>query len=417
MLIKPKTMQITIPNKHAKTVGAVFGCLHYWTVSVFIALSLQSMWAQDSLQVQRTDIVEIYRNRYNTGIVTPTVETNKVKVAIIPAAFSEGGSLCIITPVVTTFRLGDAATTRLSQIYFTPYFTFSNQWVFPIRSYIYWPDNKFASSGDYRYMIYPQQAFELGVQQSPDVQSIINYNHFRFYQTTSVQLVRNVFLGAGINYDHYSKIWEEEQQPDSSDYIKYVDKPYERYTSSGLVVEFKIDKRSNEMNPQSGMFLNNILRFNGQWMGSTSDWGSLYSDFRKYISLQPQKERVMAFWSYYWTLLYGKPHYIDLPSIGWDRFGYSGRGILKNRYRSNALLYFEAEYRTNISKNGLWGAVAFASLTAPSEINTQHFRKLYPAVGTGLRLKWDKARMTNLTFDIAASQYYWSVYFGIAERF
>jgi outer membrane protein assembly factor BamA len=410
-------LQIPFQHSSCKSSSLTSNCICTLAAAIFILLSLQTSHAQDTTQVTRTDIVEIYRNRYNTGIVTPTVETNKIKVAIIPAAFSEGGSLCIITPVVTTFRLGDAATTRLSQVYFTPYFTFSNQWVFPVRSNIYWRDNKFAFSGDYRYMIYPQQAFELGVPQSPDVQSTIHYNHFRVYQTSSVQLVRNVFFGAGINYDHYSKIWEEKQQPDSSDYIKYVDKPYERYTSSGLVVEFKVDKRSNEMNPQSGMFLNNILRFNGQWMGSTSDWASIYTDFRKYISLQPRKERVMAFWSYYWTLLYGKPHYIDLPSIGWDRFGYSGRGILKNRYRSNALLYFEAEYRTNISKNGLWGAVAFASLTAPSEMDTQNFRKAYPAIGTGLRLKWDKARMTNLTFDIAASQYYWSVYFGIAERF
>ena len=65
-----------------------------------------------------------------------------------------------------------------------------------------------------------------------------------------------------------------------------------------------------------------------QRVGSDADWQSLYIDMRKYISLTTKKQQnVIAFWAYYWKTFGNGIPYLNLPSIGWDPYQRSGRGI------------------------------------------------------------------------------------------
>ena len=97
--------------------------------------------------------------------------------------------------------------------------------------------------------------------------------------------------------------------------------------------------------------------------------------------------------------------------------GSSSRGIRQNRYRSNALLYFESEYRFGITANGFLGGVLFASVTSASEYETQQFKYWHPSAGTGIRLKFNKYSNTNVTFDFGFSKEFASVYLNIGEAF
>ena len=271
--------------------------------------------------------------------------------------------------------------------------------------------------GEYKYEIYPQPVFQLGKVDSVSPQSIINYEHFRFHQTTSISVYKNFFIGSGVQLDYYYKIEEEKKSDGPSDYYTYMKGDFNSFVSNGLTLQFLYDSRQNTLNSKNGTLCRANFRFNTKWMGSTNKWGSFYWDVRKYVSLSQTKNRVLAFWGLYWTTMYGVPHYLDLPSIGADIYARSGRGIWRNSLKSNALLYLESEYRFDISRNGLWGAVVFMNATAPSQYDTQKFRNWYPAIGTGLRLKWDKNTRTNLTTDIAVSKDYWAWYVGIAEYF
>lgn len=143
----------------------------------------------------------------------------------------------------------------------------------------------------------------------------------------------------------------------------------------------------------------------------------VYIDGRKYFKLSKKRHRVLVLWGLYWTVTDGKALYLDLPSSGWDFYGHTDRGLRCNRFRSTGILYAEAEYRTDISSNGLWGAVFFANVTSPAVMNTQQYTYYYGAVGTGLRLKFDKRTANNLLLNVGFSRNYWTWYLGVNEYF
>jgi hypothetical protein len=97
----------------------------------------------------------------------------------------------------------------------------------------------------------------------------------------------------------------------------------------------------------------------------------------------------------------GTPPYFDLPAIGMDTYGRSGRGYNEGRFRGERLMYGELEYRAALTRNGLLGMVAFVNTVTLS--NTQTDEKLFdsfaPAGGIGLRLLFNKRSRTNLCID------------------
>ena len=189
-------------------------------------------------------------------------------------------------------------------------------------------------------------------------------------------------------------------------------------TSSGWVLPFLYDTRHNSVNPQKGFTSYFTYSFYLPGLGSDDSWQSLFWDVRKYFSLPAAKYRILAFRGYYWTITAGNPPYLDLPANRWEPIpGSASRGIKQNRYRSNAILYFESEYRFGLSANGLWGGVAFASVTGPSEYKTQQFVNWHPAGGLGVRMKFNKYSNTNVTFDVGVSKGFATVYLNIGEAF
>lgn len=59
----------------------------------------------------------------------------------------------------------------------------------------------------------------------------------------------------------------------------------------------------------------------------------------------------------------------------------------------------EVEYRFGITSNGLIGAVVFANAESYSELQSNRFEKITPAVGAGLRGKVNKHSNTNIGID------------------
>jgi hypothetical protein len=161
-----------------------------------------------------------------------------------------------------------------------------------------------------------------------------------------------------------------------------------------------------------------VYRVNMMGLGSDANWQSLYIDLRKYISLTSTTEQnVLAFWTYYWKTFGNSVPYLNLPSIGWDPYQRSGRGIEQNRYRGKSLLYFETEYRKDITPSGLLGFVVFANVNSVSEPVTNSFSYWHPAAGVGLRMKFNKRSGTNIALDYGFSQGYNAFILGLGEAF
>jgi outer membrane protein assembly factor BamA len=188
--------------------------------------------------------------------------------------------------------------------------------------------------------------------------------------------------------------------------------------SSGVTLNLLYDSRNNDLNPLPGAYTNVVYRLNAHALGSDADWQSLYVDMRKYISLTTTKEQnVLALWAYYWKTFGNGIPYLSLPSIGWDPYQRSGRGIEQNRYRGKSLLYFETEYRRDITANGLLGFVVFANVNSVTEPVSNHFSYWHPAAGSGLRIKFNKSSGTNIAIDYGISEGYSAIILGLGEAF
>jgi hypothetical protein len=116
-------------------------------------------------------------------------------------------------------------------------------------------------------------------------------------------------------------------------------------------------------------------------------------------------------------MTYGPAPYLDLPAIGWDTYGRSGRGYVQGRLRALNQIYTEAEYRAALTRDGLLGAVAFVNLTVSTR-TAGAFGRGDPGGGIGLRMQFIKRTRTNLTLDYgwgnAASK---GLYLGTQEVF
>jgi hypothetical protein len=128
-------------------------------------------------------------------------------------------------------------------------------------------------------------------------------------------------------------------------------------------------------------------------------------------------KNILAFWAYYWTVFDSPAPYLDLPAIGMDPYNRSGRGIEQNRYRGKRLIYFETEYRRDITRNGVLGFVLFANINSAGQPITNDFAYWNPAAGAGLRIKFNKKSDTNICIDYGLSKDYSTLILGLGEAF
>jgi outer membrane protein assembly factor BamA len=177
----------------------------------------------------------------------------------------------------------------------------------------------------------------------------------------------------------------------------------EGYTASGIVLSVLYDSRDNSIRPVKGIYAVFAPRFNFDFLGSSKNSVQLHTEFRTYLGLSAKNPaHLIAFWYQGDLLLGGKTGYLNLPSIGWDTYGRTGRGYVQGRIRGVNFLYGEAEYRFPISRyTRILSGVAFVNVsTANDDLkDVRIFQYLAPAFGAGLRVMLNKRSLSNLTID------------------
>jgi len=352
----------------------------------------------------------------------PKVDGKRVYYSIIQLGSSvPGGGEALITSTNAAFVLGNDKNTFLSNITFSPSTNLRGEWNIPFHSNIWSPGNKWNYGGDYRLTFYPQYTWGLGGNTAPSNKILVRYTYLRFYQNALRRIGRkpNLFAGIGYDLDYHIHI---RPDVDSINITKFAGYAYDTRNhtnsfSSGLTFNLLYDTRNNALNPLPGWFYNAVLRVNPKFLGSQENWYSLYFDARKYISFDPDKWNVLAFWSYLWTTMGSNSPYLDLPAITWDANQRSGRGFYPSRYTGRTLWDFETEYRRSITHDQLLGFVVFGSLNSVTEPTTSQFAYLHAAAGAGLRVKFNKHSGTNFCMDFAASKGYYAIYFALGEAF
>jgi outer membrane protein assembly factor BamA len=226
----------------------------------------------------------------------------------------------------------------------------------------------------------------------------MQYNYIRFYEIVYRQITTNFFAGAGYIIDwRYNISSVNTKAPVPSDYELYG--PQTSSTSTGFTLNALYDTRDNSINPFKGFYAMATYRDNLKFMGSNSNWESLILDVRKYFNWPAGSRNILAFWSYDWLVLSGKPPFLDLPATNWDTYSSTGRGYIQGRFRGDEMVYGETEYRFPLSRNGLFGAVVFLNGESFSGLNSHRLQSVQPGWGTGLRIKLNKTSKTNLDID------------------
>jgi outer membrane protein assembly factor BamA len=273
-----------------------------------------------------------------------------------------------------------------------------NQVILPLQAVIYFNNNKIILVSDWRYLKYPSYTYGLGMHTSPADQTQMNFEYLKLHQSLLFQVRSNMYLGAGYAFDYFWDVDEDNPHPGRvTDFEKY--DSGSSSLASGLSFDFLYDTRDNPINAYRGTYTKVLLIPRFEFMGSYRSWSSLLLEWRGYFRFPESSNNILAFWSYNWFTLTGKPPYLMLPSTAWDKAFNTGRGYIQGRFRSNNMLDAETEYRIQLTRNGLLGMVLFANFESFSDINTWYFPSIAPAGGVGLRLKLNKYSRTNISID------------------
>jgi hypothetical protein len=277
-------------------------------------------------------------------------------------------------------------------------YTQYNQTIFVSLSNFYTNNDKWQFPGEFRYFNFPTTTYGLGSSSLSSSADNIDYSHLRFYRNVCRQVVPYTYVGVGYNLDYRWNITDYNQSKGlPSDFVKY---GYTRTsTSSGPSFNFVYDTRDNPNQVYSGTYVNFQFVSYLKPFGSNSNWNSLILEARKFFPLSKKWYTELAFWTYAWLTLNGHPPYLDLPSTGWDAYNNTGREYPAGRYRGLNMLYFETEFRFNILRNGLLGAVVFGNLQTFTEANGNFFGPIQPGVGAGIRIKFNKNTRSNVALD------------------
>jgi outer membrane protein assembly factor BamA len=272
------------------------------------------------------------------------------------------------------------------------------QIILPLQAVLFFNNNKTILVSDYRFLRYPSYTYGLGMKTSPQDSTRLNFNYIKFHQSILFEVQPNIFIGGGYALDYFWDIREKYTKPgNETDFEKYGLNPSS--LSSGVSLNLLRDTRDNPINAYNGSFSNILLTPRFKFLGSDNNWTSLVAEWRGYFRFPESSDNILALWSYNWFTLSGTPPYLMLPSTGWDRTFNTGRGYIQGRFRSNNMLDAEAEYRVQLTRNGLLGMVVFTNFESFSDINTWHFGSPAPAAGLGLRFKLNKYSRTNIAID------------------
>jgi hypothetical protein len=269
-----------------------------------------------------------------------------------------------------------------------------------LRGDIFTPGENYFLKTDVRYLDTERSTWGLGRVSSSQEEFPMEFKLGRFYATLYRRMTGPLYLGAGFHYDEFKDIVDE----------RAVDgevTPYSTYNggltpsksrSVGVSLDIIADTRDNLVNPSKGTYSSLVLRDYYAEMGSDDHWQELWVESRAYTRLPKSARNVLGFWMYAW-MTFGPAPYLNLPTNGWDTYGRGARGYLAGRIRGADQIYLESEYRRVLSADGLWGMVAFANFLITTDPVTGIFGKADPAVGAGVRIKFNKRSNTNLTLD------------------
>ena len=348
--------------------------------------------------------------------------------------------------------LGALADTTISNANVTALVTTERQVIVSLTSNVMTAGNQWELIGDWRYLLYNQPTYGLGT--GPEASSSgeplpggktavavtgsqpMDFDQFRFHELVLKRVAANMYVGGGYGLDHYAKIVDKDLDLASSPqrvtaayaYAAHYGFDPSQYTVSGVTAAALYDSRDSTINPYRGYYGTLQLTVNPEFLGSSRSSTVVHAEFRTYVPMSVEVPRnVLAFWVYLDGVVDGALPYLALPATGWGPRQRNGRGYPQGRFRGPWEAYAEAEWRFQITNDGLFGGVLFAnaeSFSSPGFTSAGYvspgvkvLEYLQPAAGLGLRILINRDSRTNLDLDVAFGQGFFGFWLNAGEYF
>lgn len=364
---------------------------------------------------------------------TVTYEPNKINnfsILPLPAiAYNPANGWMFGVAAASSWYMGAPSATHQSNLVFNFLYTTKKQWIISSKSNVFLAEDQWNLIGDWRYFITSQPTFGLG-SSSPDELTFetigqeqvlrgeqqMDFSLIRFYETILRRVGTSKFyLGLGYHLDIHQKIESYAGETIDFDaefshdyYNETLGFPIDRYTLSGISFNGIMENRDVAVSPYERNYAMVSYKINPEFLGSNQSSSTLLLDYRHYFSLSKKRKRhILAAWVYGNFLISGNLPYMNLPALGWDMFGRSGRGYAQGRFRGEQMAYTELEYRFPLQKNKeLFGGTVFvnaASFSSKLE-GEKLMQTINPGYGLGLRVMINKEKRTTITADYGFGQ-------------
>lgn len=349
--------------------------------------------------VKQKDAIDVTKSvlPFLKGKNTDSVKfkTGKLMPAIFPAiGYTLVSGWLVSTTINLSVYTAKPDSTNLSVIQTGGEYSLKHQIITWFVTNFWTNKNKLNFIGDCRYYKYPSYTYGLGTNTSILNADPVNYNCIKIYEEM-LRHIGSFYAGGGYNLDYHYKIVESGKNSDFENYNQGAAKTI----SSGLIAHLLFDNRTNMNNSKKAFYFSLSYRYNSTLLGSSNNWQYVILKSIKYFKLPGKSRSVIALWSWNEFTFGGKAPYFDLPSNGWDTYGNTGRGYIQSRFRGKNMVYLESEFRFPLSKNGLFGGVAFVNCESESQYPSNKFAYLAPGEGVGLRIKMNKHSDVNLCID------------------
>lgn len=394
--------------------------MRYYILVLVCASAVSDSLAQISRtnkKYPQTDIIEILVKALKINVAQKPPDRKRVSFSIVPASTnSSGGDKVLVSSINIAFTMGHIDSTNLSSIYFLPYTDFVENIGFGTKINLWTPMNNWNFPAEFRISSLTQYSYGLGSGRENYDQFRLRYNNVRAYFTGNRRIKGYLYSGLGLNYDRYYNVTATEAPTIPTAFERYGIGTDHTSFSTGITINALYDDRRNSINPDQGHYFNFIYRVNPTYLRNESRWTSAYFDYREYKSLDPVKRKIIAIWAFYWGS-FGDVPYFNLPGTELEFGQRSGRGFAQGRFRGKHMLYLEGEYRFDISRNGLFGAVVFMNAQSLSEPDNNQFSSVNIAGGIGSRIKFNKESNTNFTLDFGVGKNSFTISIGLGEYF
>lgn len=318
--------------------------------------------------------------------ILPTFSYNPVYGFAIGAQVAGGG------------KLGVGPLAKPSALSISGNYSTTGQLQAQFKGDIFSASSKYLIKADVRYLDTTRSTWGLGPMEPEQQEYPMDFRLVRLYGTV-FRRARGVYVGAGYHFDQYSDIVDTRAAAgDSTPFTDYSGSGVTRTRASGVSLNLLADTRDDIINPTAGFYVGSSFRDYVRALGSDANWQEFWGDVRLYPHLPAGSPNVLAFWLYTW-MTFGPAPYLDLPANGWDTYGRGARGYIQGRIRGQDQVYAEFEYRAQLTRDGLLGAVFFLNTTVTTVGEQRVFGPNDMGGGVGLRVKLNKRSRTNITLD------------------